>query len=76
MIKEFLVRKMLERQMKDVPKEQQEVLIKAVSENPDLFKEIAEKIKTRVDNGEDQMKASIAVMTAYKDKLQGILGPK
>jgi hypothetical protein len=76
MFKEFLMRKMLERQMKDVPKEQQEVLIKAVSENPELFTEIAGKIKARVDGGEDQMKAAMAVMMDYKDKLQGILGPK
>jgi hypothetical protein len=76
MFKEFLMRKMMEKQLKDVPKEQQEVLIKAVSENPELFTEIAQKIKHRVDSGEDQMKASMAVMMDYKDKLQGILGPK
>jgi hypothetical protein len=74
MIKDFLMRKMLERQMKDVPKEQQELLIKAVSEHPELFTEIATKIKTRVDGGEDQMKAAMAVMMDYKDQLQGVLG--
>ena len=67
---------MLEKQMKDVPKEQQEALIKAVSEHPELFTEIATKIKSRMDNGEDQMKAAMTVMMDYKDQLQGILGPK
>lgn len=67
---------MMEKQLKDVPKEQQEMLIKAVSENPELFTKIAEEIKARTDKGEDQMKASMAVMMGYKDQLQGILGPK
>lgn len=76
MFKEFLMRKMMEKQLKDVPKEQQEVLIKAISEHPELFTKIAEEIKHRVDSGEDQMKASMAVMMNYKAELQGILGPK
>ena len=76
MFKEFLMRKMLEKQMKDVPKEQQEVLIKAISEHPELFTEIAEKIKSRVANGKDQMTAAMEVMMEYKDRLEGILGPK
>ena len=67
---------MMEKQLKDVPKEQQEMLLKAVSENPELFTKIAEAIKARTDKGEDQMKASMAVMMEYKDQLQGILGPK
>jgi 3-methyladenine DNA glycosylase AlkC len=76
MMKDFFMRKMLEHQMKNVPKEQQEMFIKAVSEHPELFTEIAKKIKTRVDSGEDQMKAAMAVMMDYKDQLQGILESK
>ena len=76
MIKEFLMRKMMEKQLANVPKEEQDKIIKAVSENPQLFTDIAQKIKAKTDAGQDQMKAAMEVMSEYQAELSKILGPK
>lgn len=74
MLKNFFTRQLLKRQMKDVPKEEQERIITMVEKNPDLFKKISEEIEHRVKKGgEDQMKASIEVMKKYQKELQEIM---
>jgi hypothetical protein len=76
MIKEFLMRKMLERQMKDVPKEDQEKMISMITKNPELFQKIATEVKAKVDgtNGPkmDQMKATMEVMKNYESELRAL----
>ena len=70
MLKEFLMRKMLKSQLKDVPEHEQEKIIKLVSENPALFQKIALEIQAKMKAGKDQMSASLEVMQNYKDELQ------
>ena len=41
-VKDFFMKKMLERQMKDLPPEQRDVMIKVISENPEFFKKIGD----------------------------------
>jgi|APGre2960657505_1045072.scaffolds.fasta_scaffold06399_3 hypothetical protein len=77
MIKEFLMRKMLERQLKDVPKEDQEKMINMITKNPELFQKIATEVKAKVDgtNGGpkmDQMKATMEVMKNYESELRAL----
>lgn len=73
MFQKFILNKLIESKLKDVPKEQREMLVEAVSNNPELFKQIAEEIKQRTDNGEDQMSATMAVMKNHEGELRGIL---
>jgi hypothetical protein len=70
MIKEFLMKKLIESKLKHLPKDQQEKILTVVTKNPELFQEIAVKIKAKIDGGMDQNKASMTVMMEYKDKLQ------
>lgn len=70
MIKEFLMKKLIESKLKHLPKDQQEKILSVVTKNPALFQEIAVKIKAKIDGGMDQNKASMTVMMEYKDKLQ------
>jgi 2-oxo-4-hydroxy-4-carboxy--5-ureidoimidazoline (OHCU) decarboxylase len=70
MIKDFLMKKMLERQLKNVPKEQQEQLIAMITKNPDFFQKIAIEVKTKTDSGMDQMKATMEVMKKYESELR------
>ncbi|MBL1434394.1 hypothetical protein COB87_002420 [Candidatus Wolfebacteria bacterium] len=75
MLKNFFTKKIMQHQMKDVPKEQQDKMIEMVQKNPDLFKKIGEEINQRVKKGgEDQMKASIEVMKKYQKELQELQG--
>lgn len=64
---------MLKRQMKGVPPEEQDRIIKLVEENPAFFEKIAEDIKKRVDSGKDQMSAAMEVMRENQEELKKIM---
>ena len=72
-IKDFFVRKMVEQKMKDVPKEQQEKIMRLVEQNPELFQKIATEVQGEMSKGTDQMQAVMKVLEKHKDELQGKL---
>lgn len=65
-----MTRKLLERQMKNVPPEQRDMVIKAVQENPELFEKIAKEIQEKTKQGKNQTAASMEVMRKYQSELQ------
>jgi len=65
-----MTRKLLERQMKDLPPEQRDMVIKAVQENPELFEKIAKEIQEKTKQGKNQTAASMEVMRKYQSELQ------
>ncbi len=70
MIKDFFVKKMLESQLKGLPKDQQELIQKAVANNPQLFEKIAKETEAQVKAGKNQMYAAFEVMKKYQKELQ------
>jgi uncharacterized protein (UPF0305 family) len=72
-IKDFMTRKLLERQMKNVPPEQRDMIIKAVQENPELFEKIAKEIQEKTKQGKNQTAASMEVMRKYQSELQRVM---
>jgi hypothetical protein len=77
MIKNFLMKKMLQRQMKDIPKEQQDVIMRAVEKNPDFFEKIAKEIEQKTkQEGKDQNSAAFEVMRKHQGELQKIMTGK
>lgn len=64
------MKKMLEKQLKNVPKDQADMIMALVEKNPDLFKRMGKEIKEKVKNGLDQQTASMSVMMAHKDEIQ------
>ncbi len=73
MLKQMLLRKMIKSQLKDVPAEQQEALIRAFEKNPKLFENIARDTKAKMKEGKDQTSAAMEVMTKYQTELQEAL---
>lgn len=69
-IKSFLMRKMIESKMKDIPKEQQEKIFAMVEKNPELFQKIALEIQEEIKKGKNEIDAAITVMPKYQDELQ------
>ncbi|OGI87789.1 hypothetical protein A2995_00735 [Candidatus Nomurabacteria bacterium RIFCSPLOWO2_01_FULL_33_24] len=67
------MKQMLKQQMKNVPKDQQEKILKLVSENPELFQKIGSEVQEKMKQGKDQMTATIEVMKAHQDELKGIM---
>lgn len=74
MIQNFLMRKMIESKMKDVPKEQREMIMDMIEKNPDFFQKIAVEIQEKIQGGQDQMAATMAVMQKYQEDLKKLAG--
>ena len=72
-MKDFVVRKMLERQMKHLPENQRNLFIKMFEENPKLFEKIAKEVKQKKKEGQDEMLAAAAVMRKYQSEMQSIM---
>jgi hypothetical protein len=73
MFKELLLRKLIQSKLGNLPKDEQEKIIKLVTKNPEMFQEIAMKIKNQMDSGKDQMAATMSVMGDYKEKIQKLM---
>lgn len=71
-----MMKKMLKAQMKDVPQDQQDMILTAVEKDPELFQKIGEEIQEQMKKGVDQMEASMTVMQRYRDELQALMGKK
>ncbi len=73
MFKEFLLKKLIQSKLGNLPKEDQERILRIVTKNPALFQEIAVKIKHQMDSGKDQEKATISVMREYQDQIKKLM---
>jgi len=68
------MRKMLESKMKDVPKEQQEMIFNMIEKNPDFFQKIALEVQEKIKGGMDQASAMMAVMKEHQEELKAMMG--
>jgi uncharacterized protein YneF (UPF0154 family) len=73
-IKSFITKKLIQSQMKNVPQEQQEMILAMVEKHPELFQKIATEMDARIKKGEHQMFAMMEVMKKYQGELQDALG--
>lgn len=67
------MKKMLKSKMKDLPEKDQERMVKAITENPELFQKIGEEVQEKMKNGKDQMSATMEVMQKYQNDLKQIM---
>ena len=72
MIKEFLIKQAVKHGTKNLPKDQQEMLAKAVEKNPELFEKIAKEIEALKKSGKPEMYAALDVMKKYQNELQSL----
>ncbi len=72
-LKKLLMKKMMEKQLKDLPPAQRDMMLQAVTENPDFFKKMNDEIEAEVKKGKPQMAASMEVMRRHQGELQKLL---
>ena len=70
----FFMKMILKRQLKNLPKDAQDAMMKALDAHPEFFKKIIDEIGVKVKSGQSQMAAIQQVMMANKAELQKILG--
>lgn len=73
MLKQFLMKKMLKSQLKNVPAAEQERLLSAFEKNPQLFEKIAKEVQEKVKQGKNQMSATMEVAKKYQKELKDAL---
>lgn len=72
-IKDFFLKNAAKFGTRNLPKDQQEMIMKIVEKNPSLFEKIAKETKELMDNGKPEMYATFEVMNKYKSELQDIM---
>ena len=73
-IKNFLVKKAAEKQLKNLPADQQQMIMKLLENNPDLFVKMSKEVEHKIKKeGKDQMLAMMEVGTKYQKELREAL---
>lgn len=76
-MKNFAMKKVLQSQMKNVPKEQQEMLMGMMEKNPKLFEQIAKEMQAELKaNGNNQMAAAQKVLPKYQKEIMEVMSPE
>ncbi len=73
MLKNFLMRKLMERQLKNVPKDQADKIMLMVEKNPKLFEQIAKEVEEKKKSGVDQFTAMMSVMQKHQAELKKMM---
>ena len=72
-VKDFLTKKMLEKQLKHMPEGQRKMFMRMFEENPELFEKIAKEVKEKKKGGQDEMLAVASVMRKYQPEMQALI---
>lgn len=73
-IKNFFVKKMLEKQLKNIPSAQREQIMNMVTKNPDFFQKIAKEVENKKKHeGKDEMSATMEVMRKYQNEFRNLM---
>ena len=76
-IKNYAVKKLLQKQLKDAPPEQQEMIMGLMEKNPKLLEQIATEMQAELKtNGNNQMAAAMKVLPKYQKELMEAMSPE
>ncbi len=73
MIKNFLMKQAFKIGSKNMPKDQQEMMMRIIEKKPELFEGIAKEIKVLTDAGKPEMYASFEVMQKHQMEIAKLL---
>jgi len=72
MLKKFMLKTMMKRQLAALPKDQREKVEALVEKNPELILQIAKDVQEEMKSGKDQMVALQIVAERNKDLLKNL----
>ena len=76
-LKQFALKKVLQSQMKNVPGDQQQMIMEMLEKDPALFEKIAKETKEELKkNGNNQMAAAMKVLPKYQKEIMQIMSPE
>ncbi len=73
-LKNFAVKKLLEKKLKDVPEDQRAMIMLMVEKDPALFEKIAKELQAEMKtNGNNQLTAAKKVLPKYQAEIMKIM---
>lgn len=76
-LKQYAMKKVLASQMKNVPPEQQEMIMTMIEKDPTLFEKIAKEMQEELKkNGNNQMAAAMKVLPKYQQQILSVMSPE
>ncbi|MEZ4195492.1 MAG: hypothetical protein R3B53_03855 [Candidatus Paceibacterota bacterium] len=76
-IKQFALKKVLQSQMKNVPADQQQMIMEMLEKDPALFEKIAKEIQEELKkNGNNNMAAAMKVLPKYQKEIMTVMSPE
>lgn len=63
--------------MKDVPEDQQKMIMEMLEKDPALFEKIAKEMQAELkNNGNNQMQAAMKVLPKYQKEIMAVMSPE
>lgn len=76
-MKQFALKKILQSQMKNVPADQQQMIMEMLEKDPVLFEKIAKEMQAELkNNGNNQMAAAMKVLPKYQKEILSVMSPE
>ncbi|NCN11781.1 hypothetical protein GW937_00480 [Candidatus Kaiserbacteria bacterium] len=76
-MKQFAMKKILQSQMKNVPEDQQKMIMEMLEKDPALFEKIAKEMQAELKtNGNNQMAAAMKVLPKYQQQIMAVMSPE
>lgn len=76
-LKQFAMRKLMEKQLKNAPPEQKEMISALLEKNPAVFEKIAKEMQEELKkNGNNQMAAAMKVLPKYQKEIMEAMTPE
>ena len=71
------MKKVLQSQMKNVPADQQQMIMEMLEKDPALFEKIAKEMQAELkSNGNNQMAAAMKVLPKYQKEIMTVMSPE
>jgi hypothetical protein len=76
-MKQMAMKKLLEKQMKNAPADQKEMIMAMLEKDPALFEKIAKEMQAELkQNGNNQMAAAQKVLPRYQTEIMAVMSPE
>jgi len=76
-LKQFALKKVLQSQMKNVPEDQQKMIMDMIEKDPGLFEKIAKEMQAELKvNGNNQTAAAMKVLPRYQKEILNAMSPE
>jgi hypothetical protein len=76
-LKQFALKKVMQSQMKNVPADQQEMIMTMIEKDPALFEKIATEMQAELKrNNNNQMAAAMKVLPKFQKEIMSAMSPE